>query len=76
MTGGIPIDGAATAADPPGHAARALAELLAFTDRRIAELEAQQAVLLRAKNAYIADLRTEIVTARSGVDLGALLDGG
>lgn len=75
MNGRIRIDGAETALDRLGDEARALADRIAFTDRRIAELEALQAVLLRAKNAYIADLRAEIVTARSGVDLSALLDG-
>ena len=36
------------------------------------ELTNQQALLTKAKNAYIADLKMEIVQGRTGVDLGAL----
>ena len=32
------------------------------------------ALLTKARNAYIADLKTEIIEGRTGVDLGALFD--
>lgn len=51
---------------------RGLYERLMFTQRRLQELGNQQALLLKAKNAYISDLKTEIVKGRTGVDLGAL----
>ena len=38
----------------------------------IANKKNMVALLLKAKNAYIADLNAEIVQERSGVDLGAL----
>lgn len=51
---------------------RPLIDRMAFTQHRLQELADQQALLLRAKNAYISDLKAEIVKARSGVDFGAL----
>jgi len=41
-------------------------------ETRIQEKQNLIALLLKAKNAYIADLNAEIVQERSGVDLGAL----
>lgn len=58
-----------------GTRAAELAAALERADARLRELEALLAVLTRARNAYIGDLRAEIVTHRSGVDLAALLDG-
>lgn len=41
---------------------------------RLNEAKRLLAVLTRAKNAYIADLKNEIIEGRTGVDLGALFD--
>lgn len=51
---------------------RDLCERLNFTQFTLQELNNMLALLTKAKNAYIADLKTEIVKARTGVDLGAL----
>jgi len=50
----------------------ALLERLQFIRLTLHELTNQQALLTKAKNAYIADLKMEIVQGRTGVDLGAL----
>jgi hypothetical protein len=47
-------------------------QALYFTLQKLDELNANQALLTRAKNAYISDLKTEIIQGRTGVDLGAL----
>ena len=51
---------------------RDLCEHLNFTQSSLQELNNMLAVLSKAKNAYISDLKTEIVRGRTGVDLGAL----
>lgn len=54
--------------------ARALLQQLVFAEEKLRELTGQQALLIRARNGYILDLRTEIegATARK-VDASALL---
>ena len=47
-------------------------EKVQYLDQRVNELNNMVSLLLKAKNAYIADLNAEIVQERSGVDLGAL----
>lgn len=39
----------------------------------IKELTAKEAIIKRAKNGYIEDLKHEIVYSKSGVDLGTLI---
>lgn len=51
---------------------QALLESMTFAQVRLQELMNQQALLTRAKNGYIADLKTEIIQGQTGVDLGAL----
>ena len=51
---------------------RDLVARLTFARLRQQELSNQIALLTKAKNAYIADLKSEIVQGRTGVDLGAL----
>ena len=48
---------------------------LKFTQARLQELINQRALLFKAQNAYIADLKIEIVESRTGLDLGRLLSG-
>ena len=42
--------------------------------KQLQEAENRMALLTKARNAYIADLKTEIIEGRTGVDLGALFD--
>jgi hypothetical protein len=51
---------------------QALLERMTFAQLRLQELANQQALLTKAKNAYIADLKLEIVQGRTGVDLVGL----
>lgn len=46
---------------------------LFFTLHKLEELNAQHALLTRAKNAYIEDIKSEVVQSKSGVDFAALL---
>ena len=43
-------------------------------DRLFEEKTNLMALLTKAKNAYIADLKTEIIKSKTGVDLSSLFD--
>ena len=45
---------------------------LNFIQRKLQELKNEMALLAKAKNAYIEDLKTEIVQERTGVDFSDL----
>lgn len=72
MTRCFRIDDAEYDAETLPPAGKALVEKMTFAQLRLQEMINQQALLTKAKNAYIAELKAEIVKARSGVDLGAL----
>lgn len=54
--------------------ARRLVSKLQAVESVLKEKASLLAVLNRAKNAYIADLKTEIIKTKTGVDLAALFD--
>jgi hypothetical protein len=66
------IDGVEYATDVLSQEGRDLVARLTFARLMLQELNNQQALLTKAKNAYIADLKCEIVQGRTGVDLGAM----
>ena len=72
MTQRFRIDGDEYEAETLPPEGQALLESLTFAQVRLQELMNQQALLTRAKNGYIADLKTEIIQGQTGVDLGAL----
>ena len=49
-----------------------LVSMLKFTQKKITTLSNQHALLMKAKNAYISDIKAEVVESRSGLDVGAL----
>ena len=72
MTQRFRIDGAEYVTDDLSPSAKELVARLTFARLRQEELSNQLALLTKAKNAYIADLKAEIIQGRTGVDLGAL----
>lgn len=54
--------------------AKALVARLQHLDRLFEEKSNLMALLTKAKNAYIADLKTEIIKNKTGVDLSSLFD--
>jgi len=72
MTRDFSIDGVGYDAATLSPEGKALLDLMTFAQGRVGELMNQQALLTKAKNAYIADLKSEIIHGRTGVDLGAL----
>ncbi len=71
----IRIDGETFDPSGLGPEGQALLERLRFVQARLAELNNTQALLTKARNAYIADLKMEMVQGRIGVDLSSLLGG-
>ena len=45
---------------------------LLFTDQQLSLLRSEAVLLARAKKSFIEDLKSEVITIKSGVDLGAL----
>ena len=67
------IEGRDYDADMLSDTGLALFRQLVFAQERLQELANQQALLVRARNAYILDLKTEIDGAATRIDAGALL---
>ena len=72
MTRSFSIDGVEYDAARLSPEGKALLDLMSIAQARVRELMNQQALLTKAKNAYIEDLKSEIIQGRTGVDLGAL----
>lgn len=51
---------------------RDILQQLIFARTNLLELSNQHALLSKAKNGYIGDLKADIVEGKSGIDLGAL----
>lgn len=66
------LDGVEYSTDSLSEEGSGLLKQLEFTQLRLHELSNQSALMTKAKNAYIADLKLEIIKERSGVDLSAL----
>jgi hypothetical protein len=54
--------------------AKVLVARLQHLERLFEEKSNMMALLTKAKNAYIADLKTEIIKNKTGVDLSTLFD--
>ena len=72
MTQRFRLDGSEYDAGMLPPEGQVLVEHLTFATLRLQELMNQQAVLNKAKNAYIADLKSEIVQARTGISFSDL----
>jgi hypothetical protein len=75
MTQHFRLDGVEYDLSDLSERGQTLVDRLVFVRTQIIELSNQAALLSKAKNAYIADLKFEIIEGRSGVDLGALFSG-
>ena len=78
MTQVVRLDGADLDLDRLSVAARQILERLQFVQQRLQELQDQQALLTKAKRAYIADLKAELLQpvpqpGQGGARLGSFL---
>lgn len=72
MSQNFRIDGVEYTTDSLSQEGRDLVARLTFTRLTLQELNNRMALMTKAKNAYIADMKTEIIQGRTGVDLGSL----
>lgn len=49
-------------------------DMLVFTKLLIEEATNEMAILNKAKNGYLVDLKTFIINEKTGIDIGTLLD--
>ena len=66
------LDGEKYSTDGFSSDAIELVSMLKFTQKKITTLTNQHSLLMKAKNAYISDIKAEVVESRSGLDVGAL----
>lgn len=58
--------------DALGPEGQAVLRDYVFADRQLRHLRNMQAILTRARNAYIADLKQEVLQGRTGLDFSDL----
>jgi hypothetical protein len=66
------IDGAEYDAGSLPPECEKLLHQVAFAQQGLQDLQNRMELLAKAKHAYIADLKAEIIRGRTGVDLGVL----
>ena len=67
------IDGMEYPLENLSQKCQTLAKLCIETEKKIQKLNNDHAIITRAKNGYIEDLKLTIVEAKSGLDLSALI---
>ncbi len=68
------LDGEEYDLSKASEGAKTLVARLQHLDRLFEEKRNLMALLTKAKNAYISDLKTEIIKNKTGVDLSTLFD--
>ena len=74
MSQKINIDGVEYDFESLSPEAKAVLEKLQHTDTQIQDNKNLSALLTRAKNGYISDLKREMIEGKSGVDIASLFD--
>ena len=74
MTRLFQIDGIHYNTDDFNKEAKVIIAHLSFVHERLNELKNNMALLSKAKNGYIEDLKTEIIQERTGVDFSDLFN--
>ena len=74
MSQKINIDGVEYDFESLSPEAKAILEKLQHTDTQIQDNKNFSALLTRAKNSYIHELKREMIEGKSGVDIASLFD--
>ena len=74
MSQKINIDGVEYDFESLSPEAKAILEKLQHTDTQIQDNKNLSALLTRAKNSYIHELKREMIEGKSGVDIASLFD--
>ena len=70
----INIDGVEYDFESLSQEAKAIFEKLQHTDQQILDKKNLSALLTRAKNSYVHELKREMIEGKSGVDIASLFD--
>jgi len=74
MSQKINIDGVEYDFESLSPEAKAILEKLQHTDTQIQDNKNLSALLTRAKNSYVHELKREMIEGKSGVDIASLFD--
>lgn len=74
MSQKINIDGVEYDFESLSPEAKAILEKLQHTDTQIQDKQNLSALLKRAKNSYVHELKREMIEGKSGVDIASLFD--
>ena len=74
MSQKINIDGVEYDFESLNPEAKAILEKLQHTETQIQDKQNLSALLTRAKNSYIQELKREMIEGKSGVDIASLFD--
>ena len=74
MSQKINIDGVEYDFESLSPGAKAILEKLEHTETQIQDKQNLSALLTRAKNSYIRELKREMIEGKSGVDIASLFD--
>ena len=74
MSQKINIDGVEYDFESLSPEAKAILEKLQHTDTQIQDNKNLSALLTRAKNSYVDELKREMIKGKSGVDIASLFD--
>ena len=74
MSQKINVDGVEYDFESLSPEAKAILEKLQHTDTQIQDNKNLSALLTRAKNSYIHELKREMIEGKSGVDIASLFD--
>ena len=74
MSQKINIDGVEYDFESLSPEAKAILEKLQHTDTQIQDKKNLSALLTRAKNSYVHELKREMIEGKSGVDIASLFD--
>mgnify|MGYP006928280309 CR=1 FL=1 len=76
MTNSVRIDGFDCDVGSLSYECQTLLQHLNFVQLELRELKNREVLLSKAKEAYVADLKAEIIRGRTGMDLNALFTDG
>ena len=74
MSQKINVDGVEYDFESLSPEAKAILEKLQHTDTQIQDNKNLSAILTRAKNSYVHELKREMIEGKSGVDIASLFD--
>jgi hypothetical protein len=74
MSNKIEIEGIEYNTEEFSPKALEILKYLTFSELKLREMSNRNALMIKAKNAYISDIKREVIKNKSGIDLSKLLE--